>query len=78
METLSNKRVQQFEIGDNLATDLLNMKQTKRGREVVTDEDVAEVKDIVDEWLAGEDEEFPFSSATNRDPLRVGGNRCKA
>ncbi|MDY3884812.1 hypothetical protein, partial [Porphyromonas somerae] len=57
METLSNKRVQQFEIGDNLATDLLNMKQTKRGREVVTDEDVAEVKDIVDEWLEEEDEE---------------------
>ncbi|WP_018029328.1 hypothetical protein [Porphyromonas somerae] len=57
METLSNKRVQQFEIGDNLATDLLNMKQTKRGREVVTDEDVAKVKDIVDEWLGEEDEE---------------------
>ena len=57
METLSNKRVQQFEIGDNLATDLLNMKQTKRGREVVTDEDVAEVKDIVDEWLEEEDKE---------------------
>ena len=57
METLSNKRVQQFEIGDNLATDLLNMKQTKRGREVVTDEDVAEVKDIVDEWLEEEDRE---------------------
>lgn len=57
METLSNKRVQQFEIGDNLATDLLNLKQTKRGRKVVTDEDVAEVKDIVDEWLAEEDEE---------------------
>ncbi|BDE81896.1 hypothetical protein [Porphyromonas somerae] len=57
METLSNKRVQQFEIGDNLATDLLNMKQTKRGREVVTDEDVAEVKDIVDEWLEEEEKE---------------------
>lgn len=57
METLSNKRVQQFEIGDNLATDLLNMKQTKRGREVVTDEDVAKVKDIVDEWPEEEDEE---------------------
>nr|WP_311521397.1 hypothetical protein [uncultured Porphyromonas sp.] len=57
METLSHKRVQQFEIGDNLATDLLNMKQTKRGREVVTDEDVAEVKDIVDEWLEEEDRE---------------------
>ena len=24
------------------------------------------------------DEDFPFGSATNRDPLRVGGNRCKA
>ena len=37
--------------------DLLNENQTKRGREVVTDEDVAEVKDIVDEWLEEEDEE---------------------
>lgn len=37
--------------------DLLNENQTKRGRKVVTDEDVAEVKDIVDEWLAGEGKE---------------------
>lgn len=37
--------------------DLLNQNQTKRGRDVVTDEDVAEVKDIVDEWLEEEDEE---------------------
>ena len=57
METSSDQRVENFEIGDNLATDLLNMKQTKRGREVVTDEDVAKVKDIVDEWLGEEDEE---------------------
>ena len=57
MKTSSDKRVDQFEIGENLATDLLNMKQTKRGREVVTDEDVAKVKDIVDEWLEEEDEE---------------------
>ena len=49
METSSYKRIDEFEIGDNLATDLLNMKQTKRGRKVVTDEDVAKVKDIVDE-----------------------------
>ena len=54
---MSNERIDQFEIGDNLATDLLYMKQTKRGREVVTDEDVAKVKDIVDEWLEEEDEE---------------------
>lgn len=57
METSSDQRVENFEIGDNLATELLNMKQTKRGREVVTDEDVAKVKDIVDEWLGEEDEE---------------------
>ncbi|MDY3883903.1 hypothetical protein [Porphyromonas somerae] len=57
MKASSDQRGDQFEIGDNLATDLLNMKQTKRGREVVTDEDVAEVKDIVDEWLEEEDEE---------------------
>ena len=57
MKTSSDKRVDQFEIGDNLATDLLNTKQTKRGREVVTEEDVAKVKDIIDEWLAGEGEE---------------------
>nr|WP_311521394.1 hypothetical protein [uncultured Porphyromonas sp.] len=57
MKTSSDQRVENFEIGDNLATDLLNMKQTKRGREVVTDEDVAKVKDIVDEWLGEEDEE---------------------
>ena len=57
METSSNERIDQFEIGDNLATELLNMKQKKRGREVVTDEDVAKVKDIVDEWLEEEDEE---------------------
>ena len=37
--------------------DLLNENQTKRGRKVVTDEDVADVKDIVDEWLEEEDEE---------------------
>lgn len=57
MKTSSDQRVENFEIGDNLATELLNMKQTKRGREVVTDEDVAKVKDIVDEWLGEEDEE---------------------
>ena len=57
METSSYKRIDEFEIGDNLATDLLNMKQTKRGREVVTDEDVAKGKDIVDEWPEEEDEE---------------------
>ena len=57
MKTMSNERIDQFEIGDNLATDLLSMKQTKRGREVVTDEDVAKVKDIIDEWLEEEDEE---------------------
>lgn len=57
MKASSDQRGDQFEIGDNLATDLLNMKQTKRGREVVTDEDVAKVKDIVDEWLEEEDEE---------------------
>ena len=34
--------------------DLLNQNQKKGGRVVVTDEDVAEVKDIVDVWLAGE------------------------
>lgn len=37
--------------------DLLNENQTKRGRVVVTDEDVAEVNDIVDEWLEEESEE---------------------
>ena len=37
--------------------DLLNKKKKKRGRDVVTDEDVAKVKDIVDEWLEEEDEE---------------------
>ena len=57
METSSDQRVENFEIGDNLATDLLNMKQTKRGRVVVTEEDVAEVKDIVDEWLEEEEKE---------------------
>lgn len=57
MKTSSGQRGEQFEIGDNLATDLLNLKQTKRGREVVTDEDVAGVKDIVDGWLEEEDEE---------------------
>lgn len=57
MKTSSDQRGEQFEIGDNLATDLLNLKQTKRGREVVTDEDVAGVKDIVDGWLEEEDEE---------------------
>lgn len=57
MKTSSYKRIDEFEIGDNLATDRLNMKQTKSGREVVTDEDVAKVKDIVDEWLEEEDEE---------------------
>lgn len=57
METSSYKRIDEFEIGDNLATDLLNTKQTKRGREVVTEEDVAKAKDIIDEWLAGEGEE---------------------
>lgn len=45
-------------VSDNaIDFDLLNENQTKRGREVVTDEDVAEVKDIVDEWLAGEGKE---------------------
>ena len=57
MKTSSNQRIDEFEIGDNLATDLLTLKQTKRGRKVVTDEDVADVKDIVDEWLEEEDEE---------------------
>lgn len=57
MKTSSGQRGEQFEIGDNLATDLLNLKQTKRGREVVTDEDVTAVKDIVDEWREEEDEE---------------------
>lgn len=78
METQDYEKIESTVSDNAIDFDLLNENQTKRGREVVTDEDVAEVKDIVDEWLAGEDEEFPFSSATNRDPLRVGGNRCKA
>lgn len=57
METQDYEKIESTVSDNAIDFDLLNENQTKRGREVVTDEDVAEVKDIVDEWLAGEDEE---------------------
>lgn len=57
METQDYEKIESTVSDNAIDFDLLNEHQTKRGREVVTDEDVAEVKDIVDEWLAGEGKE---------------------
>ncbi|BDE81892.1 hypothetical protein [Porphyromonas somerae] len=57
METQDYEKIESTVSDNAIDFDLLNENQTKRGREVVTDEDVAEVKDIVDEWLAGEGKE---------------------
>ena len=57
METQDYEKIESTVSDNAIDYDLLNENQTKRGREVVTDEDVAEVKDIVDEWLAGEGKE---------------------
>lgn len=57
METQDYEKIESTVSDNAIDFDLLNENQTKRGREVVTDEDVAEVKDIVDEWLEEEDEE---------------------
>lgn len=57
METQDYEKIESTVSDNAIDFDLLNENQTKRGREVVTDEDVAEVKDMVDEWLAGEGKE---------------------
>ena len=57
METQDYEKIESTVSDNAIDFDLLNENQTKRGREVVTDEDVAKVTDIVNEWLEEEDEE---------------------
>nr|WP_311521408.1 hypothetical protein [uncultured Porphyromonas sp.] len=57
METQDYEKIESTVNDNAIDFDLLNENQTKRGREVVTDEDVAKVTDIVNEWLEEEDEE---------------------